>query len=86
MNTSLFAPYSSKTFYGMFGYVGHCCDSAINNDSPEMAEECWRRGWMDGDTQTLLGTVLQKCDAKAPKVAAKLRELGPTRTEPEMVR
>ena len=85
MQKSLFAPFNVKAVYGMFGYVGHCCDSAINNNSPEMAEECWRRGWMDGDTQTMFGTVLQKCDSKAPKVAEKLRALGPCINQPEMV-
>ena len=82
---SLFAPFNPKAVYGMFGYAGHCCDAAINADRPDMAEECWRRGWMDGDTRTLFGTVLQKCESKAPSVAAKLRELGPSPFEPEMV-
>lgn len=85
MQKSLFAPFNPKTNYGFFGYPAQCCEAAINNDSPEMAEECWRRGWMDSDTRTLFGTVQQKCDSRAPKVAAKLRELGPTTVEPEMV-
>lgn len=85
MAKSLFAPFNASAVYGMFGYSGFCCDSAINTDNPDMAEERWRRGWMDGDTQTLLGTVMQKCEAKAPKVAERLRALGPTQVEPEMV-
>lgn len=74
---SLFAPYKPSTNYGLFGYSGHCCDTAISKNSPEMAEECWRRGWMDLDTQTFMGTVLEKCDRVAPLVAERLRSLGP---------
>lgn len=74
---SLFNAYSPTTNYGIFGYAGQCCDTAINLDNPAMAEECWQRGWMDVETQTFMGTVLDKCDKVAPKVAAKLRELGP---------
>lgn len=85
MTQSLFRPYSSSTHYGMFGYAGQCCDQAIFGNSPEMAEECWRRGWMDVNTQTFMGTVIEKCDRIAPKVAAKLRELGPCTAEPEMM-
>ena len=85
MSESLFAPFDPRRSYGMFGYAGICCDSAIFNDNPEMAEECWRRGWMDVETRTFFGLVIDKCDKVAPKVAAKLRELGPVQREPEMV-
>lgn len=82
---SLFSPYAPSQHYGMFGYAGFCCDAAISNNNPEMAEECWRRGWMDVTTQTFIGTVIEKCDRSAPMVAERLRALGPCKSEPEMV-
>jgi hypothetical protein len=85
MSESLFKPFNPAEFYGMFGYAGQCCDIAIRRDDPAQAEECWRRGWMDAETRTLIGTVIDDCDRRAPKVAAKLRELGPVQREPEMV-
>lgn len=82
---SLFKPFSATSAYGMFGYAGHCCDLSISSDNPDMAEECWRKGWMDVETQTFMGMVIDKCDKVAPKVAERLRALGPCVTEAEAV-
>jgi len=75
---SLFPPKESRTHWGLFGYEGSMCDSAIKGDNPAMMEECVRRGWINAKSEMLDGkTILQECDAKAPKCAAKLREIGP---------
>lgn len=83
MENSLFKPFNPTTPYGMFGYVGFCCDLAIKRDDPDMARECWERGWMDGPTRMLIGTVQQECDRKAPKVAQVLRDLGECKVSPQ---
>lgn len=73
--TSLFRAFDPSVNYGMFGYAGHCCDTAINRDDPEQVQECFERGWIDTKTRTILGTVMDKCDRVAPKCAQRLREL-----------
>ena len=83
METS-FPKYDHKQPYGMFGYPAFCCDMAIMRDNAQMAEECWRNGWMDAQTRTLFGTVIEKCEKQAPAVAEKLRELGPCKNSPLM--
>lgn len=80
---SLFAPPSPSQHYGMFGYAGQCCDTAIFNNNPDMAEECWRRGWMDLNTETFMGMAIDKADRIAPLVAERLRKLGPCLSEAE---
>lgn len=78
-------PYEPDRNYGMFGYAGYVCELAIRRNDPDLAEECWRRGWMDGDTRMLIGTVIEECERRAPAVAERLRKLGRTRVPPEMV-
>lgn len=82
---SLFRTFDPSQPQGMFGYAGHCCDTAIRLDRADMAKECWERGWMDASTRMLSGDVIDECDRRAPKVAEMLRGLGPVRVEPEMV-
>lgn len=82
MNAPIFKHFSPSAVYGMWGYSGTCCDGAIKRDDPEQAEECWRRGYMDYDTRTLTGTVGQRCERDAPKVAERLKQLGPTKVPP----
>jgi hypothetical protein len=74
--------YNPAEPWGMFGYAGNCCDRAIKRDDPAQAEECWQRGYMDYDTKMLVGTVGEECERRAPKVAAKLRKLGPCTAQP----
>lgn len=81
---SVLPKFDPKLPYGMFGYPGHCCDMAIQRDNVQAAEECWRNGWMDVETRTIFGLVIDKCDSRAPAVAKKLRELGPCKREPLM--
>jgi hypothetical protein len=77
-------PYDPSESYGMFGYAGYVCEIALRHDNADLAEECWRRGWWDVTTRTLMGTVIEECDRRAPNVGARLRQLGPTQVEPEM--
>lgn len=75
---SLFPPKESRPHWGWFGYEGTMCDSAIRADNPAMIEECVRRGWINANSEMMDGkTILQECEKKAPKCAAKLREIGP---------
>lgn len=61
---SLLPPQENRQ-YGMFGYAGTMCDNAIRADNPAMLQECIDRGWIDADTQLLMGgTVLEFCDKK----------------------
>lgn len=70
-------PYEPSRNYGMFGYQGFCCDTALRRDDPEWAEACWHKGWLDCETRMLIGTVMQHCEKEAPKVAERLHKLGP---------
>jgi hypothetical protein len=82
MTQSILKPFSPSAVWGMFGYAGNCCDTAIKRDDPDQAEECWRRGYMDYDTRMLVGTVGQECERRAPKVAERLKKLGPCKNQP----
>lgn len=64
--------------WGLFGYEGTMCDLLISLDRPDMAAEAFERGWINPNSETLMGeTIPVHCDRKgAVKCAAKLRELG----------
>lgn len=67
-----------KSGWGLFGYEGSMCDIAIKADRPDMMAEAVRRGWINAKSEMLDGkTILQECEKRAPKCAAKLRELSP---------
>lgn len=74
---SLFPPKVENKSYGWFGYEGAMCDRAIGADNADMVEEAVRRGWLNPKSEMLDGkTILQECDKRAPRCAARLRQLG----------